>query len=142
LFGLNRAGKVLYVSAAVIAVAIFVLRQDVLPRAHFSDADEALFRAARHGDVAGIEQALASGANVADEAPIDRKTALFRAAVFGYADAVKVLLGHGADPAVRGTDGRTALEVVTDALGDEKDPQARHALEAVAALLRAAEPKR
>lgn len=142
LFGLNRAGKILYVSAAVIMLAVFIIRQDYLPRARFSDADEALFKAARHGDIPGIDQALAAGAKVTDEAPTDRKTALFRAAVFGYADAVKALLAHGADPAAHGNDGRSALEVVTEAIGVESNPDARKALEAVAAVLRSAEPKR
>ncbi len=142
LFGLNRAGKILYVSVAILAIGGFVVWKIVLPDLRFSDADEALFRAARHGDVAGIEQALAAGANVTDEGPVDGKTALFRAAVFGYTDAVKRLLELGADPAARGADGHTALEVVTAAIGEERDLDARKALEAVATVLRAAEAKR
>ena len=142
LFGLNRAGKILYVCAAILAIGGMVVWNVVLPNLRFSDADEALFRAARHGDIAGIEQALASGAKVSDRGPVDGKTALFRAAVFGYADAVKRLLERGADPAARGVDGRTALEVVTEAIGEEKDPDALKALDAVAAVLRAAESKR
>jgi uncharacterized protein len=108
----------------------------------FSEADEQLFRAARHGDVAGIKEALEIGAKVDDVAPIDRKTALFRAAAFGYPDAVKALLSRGANPAARGADGKTALEVVTEAIGEEKDPTARQELEAVAAVLRKAGPSR
>ncbi|HUL75143.1 MAG TPA: ankyrin repeat domain-containing protein [Vicinamibacterales bacterium] len=142
LFGLNRAGKVLYGTLFALALPAFLVWTVVLPRMRFSGEDERLFRAARHGDVAGIEQSLQIGAGVNDRAPTDRKTALFRAAVFGYADAVKALLAHGADPEARGADGRTALEVVTEALGEEKNPEALKALDAVAAVLRNAEPKR
>jgi len=141
LFGLNRAGQILYTSLFVLAVPALMF-WTLLPGMRFSEADEQLFRAARHGDVAGIKESLDIGARVDAEAPTDRKTALFRAAVFGYPDAVKSLLSHGANPAVRGADGRTALEVVTEAIGEEKDPAARQALEAVASVLKGAEPKR
>ncbi|MFI5178673.1 MAG: ankyrin repeat domain-containing protein [Vicinamibacterales bacterium] len=142
LLGLNRAGKILYGTLFVVAVPALVVWFVVLPRMRFSDEDERLFRAARHGDVAGIERALDAGAGVNAEAPIDRKTALFRAAVFGYSDAVHVLLARGADPARRGADGHTALEVVTAAIAEEQDPAAVRALEAVAASLRSPESKR
>ena len=142
LFGLNRAGKILYISAFVLAIPALTFWSVFLPRMRFNEADEQLFRAARHGDVAGIEQSLDTGAKVDDEAPIDRKTALFRAAVFGYPDAVKSLLSHGANPAARGADGRTALEVVTAAIEEEKDPAAAQGLIAVATVLRTAEPRR
>jgi hypothetical protein len=46
----------------------------------------------RHGDRGGIERALGEGARVTDVSPVDGKTALFRAAVFGHADAVRLLL--------------------------------------------------
>ncbi len=69
--------------------------------------------------------------------PVDRKTALFRAAVFGHADVVRALLEHGADPEARGSDGRTALEVTLAARAETKDPAAAAALDAVAAALRA-----
>lgn len=136
LFGLNRAGTILYTSLFVLAVPALMFWTVFLPRMRFSEADEQLFRAARHGDVAGIEESLEAGANVDDEAPTDRKTALFRAAVFGYPAAVKALLSHGANPAARGADGHTALEVVTEAIGEEQDPGARQRLEAVAVVLR------
>ena len=64
---------------------------------------------------------------------------LFRAAVFGHADVVRWLLAHGADPAVRGSDGRTPLAVVTAARGEEKDPAAAQALDGVIGVLREAE---
>jgi ankyrin repeat protein len=44
---------------------------------------------------AGVEAALASGAGVNDASPLDGGTALFRAAAFGHADVVRVLLEHG-----------------------------------------------
>jgi hypothetical protein len=138
LFGLNRAGKILYITLFVLAVPAFVAWTVWLPRLRFSDQDERLFKAARHGDRAGVEQALAAGAHVNAAAPIDGKTALFRAAVFGQADAVRVLLEHGADPAIRGNDGQSALEVVTAARHDEKDPAAAGALDSVMAVLREA----
>ena len=89
LFGLNRAGQILYTSLFVLAVPALMF-WTLLPGMRFSEADEQLFRAARHGDVAGIKEAFDIGAKVDAEAPTDRKTALFRAAVFGYPDAVKV----------------------------------------------------
>jgi hypothetical protein len=136
LFGLNRAGRILYTTAFVLAVPALMFWTVGLPQMRFSEADEQLFKAARHGDIAGIEQALDAGAKVDDEAPIDRKTALFRAAVFGYPAAVKALLSHGANPGAIGADGHTALEVVTEAIGEETDPAARQALESVATVLK------
>jgi hypothetical protein len=142
LFGLNRAGRILYTTLFVLAVPALMVWTLVLPRAHFSEEDERLFRAARHGDVAALTQSLDEGAGVNDAAPVDGKTALFRAAVFGHTDAVRLLISRGADPAKRGNDGRTALEVVTAAIADEKDPSASKALASVASLLKAMEPKR
>ena len=138
LFGLNRTGQILYATAAVVA---FLFWSGLLPPSRFSAEDEELFRAARHGDRTGVERALAAGASVADAAPIDGKTALFRAAVFGHADVVRLLLERGADPAARGADGRSALEVVTAARQDERAPASARALEAVAAVLREATPR-
>lgn len=134
--GLNRAGKFFYTALFVLAVPIGVLYFVFLPRWRFSDEDERLFRAARHGDLPGVERSIAAGGHINGLAPIDRKTVLFRAAVFGHANVVTWLLSHGADPTVRGSDGRTALEVVTAARGEEKDPAAAEALERVMAMLR------
>jgi len=138
-FGLNRAGQILYITLAALAVLSLGLWNVELARWRFSDEDERLFRAARDGDLAGVERSLAAGGGVNDAAPIDGKTALFRAAVFGHADVVRTLLQHGADQERRGNDGRTVLEVVTAARGEEKDPAAAQALDSVAAVLRGAE---
>jgi hypothetical protein len=53
-----------------------------------------------------------------------------------HADAVRFLLGHGADPGARGNDGHLAREVVEAARAEEKDPQSVRNLDAVAAVLR------
>ncbi len=142
LLGLDRAGKILYTTLFLVGVPALLAYLIWLPRYRFSEQDEQLFRAARHGDGAAIERALASGATIGAEAPIDRKTALFRAAVFGHVDAVRLLLARGADPAARGQDGRTALEVVSDARADEKNPDVARGLDDVAAVLRGAESTR
>ncbi len=137
LFGLNRAGQVLYGTLFVLAAAAFV-GWTMLPGLRFTDQDEQLFRASRHGDRAGVERALSAGASLAHAAPVDRKTALFRAAVFGHADLVRLMLERGADPKALGADGRSALDVVLAARGEEKDPAIARALDAVAAVLREA----
>jgi ankyrin repeat protein len=138
LLGLNRAGRILYTTLFVLAVPAGLAWFVLLPRVQFNEEDERLFRAARHGDVAGIERSLAGGGHVNAAAPIDGKTALFRAAVFGHTDAVRALLRHGADPTRRGNDGRTALEIVLAERPKESDRPRAEALDAVAAALRAA----
>jgi ankyrin repeat protein len=85
---------------------------------------------------------LAAGGRINAAAPIDGKTAIFRAAVFGHADLVRDLLKRGADPAVRGADGKTVLEVVAAARSQERDAARARALDAVAGALRATEPQR
>jgi hypothetical protein len=142
LFGLNRAGRILYTTLFCLAVPALAAWFVLVPQLRFHEEDERLFRAARHGDVGGVEQALAAGGRVSAASPIDGKTALFRATVFGHADVVRVLLTHGADPATRGSDGRTALEVAVAARGEEHDPARMRALDAVIAALREAEPQK
>jgi Ankyrin repeats (3 copies) len=137
LFGLNRAGQILYGTLFILAGAAFVGWQ-ILPGLQFSDQDEQLFRAARHGDRAAVEQALSAGASLDHAAPVDRKTALFRAAVFGHADLVRLLLERGADANAVGSDGRSALDVVIAARAEEKDAAVASSLDAVAAVLREA----
>jgi hypothetical protein len=141
LLGLNRAGTILYVTLVVLGGLAFVGYTVWLPGLRFTDADERLFRAARHGDLPGIERSLADGATVSAAAPIDGKTALFRAAVFGQAGAVRLLLERGADPGARGNDGQLPIEVVQAARAEETDPAAGRALDAVADLLRIAAAK-
>lgn len=138
LFGLNRAGQILYVTLFVLAVPALTVWTVFMPRFRFHEQDERLFKAARHGDVAGIERALAEGANINAAAPIDTKTALFRAAAFGHADAVRALLKDGADPERRGRDDRTVLQFAEDARKEEKDPARARALDQVIDALRGA----
>ena len=137
LFGLNRAGQILYGALLVLAVGAFVGWQ-ILPGLQFSDQDELLFRAARHGDRPAVEQALSAGASLRHTAPVDRRTALFRAAVFGHADVVRLLLERGADADAVGSDGRSALDVVIAAKGEERDPAVASKLDAVVIVLRGA----
>lgn len=142
LLGLGRGGQILYGALFVLAVPALIVWFVVLPRWRFSDQDERLFRAARHGDVAGLEQSLAAGAHVNAASPIDGKTALFRAAIFGHAAAVRALIEHGADTAVHANDGQTALDVAVAARASEKNPDIAHNLETVVTILREAEPRR
>jgi hypothetical protein len=142
LLGLNRAGRILYTSLFVLAVPAMLVWFVLMPRLQFSEADERLFRAARHGDLAGVAQSLAAGGRINAAAPIDGKTAIFRAAVFGHAELVRDLLKKGADPGVRGTDGKTVLEVVAAARSKERDAARARALDAVADALRATESRR
>lgn len=142
LLGLNRAGRILYTSLFVLAVPAMLVWFVLMPRLQFSEADERLFRAARHGDLAGVAQSLAAGGRINAAAPIDGKTAIFRAAVFGHAELVRDLLKKGADPGVRGTDGKTVLEVVVAARSKERDAARARALDAVADALHATESRR
>jgi hypothetical protein len=135
LFGLNRRGQFLYLALFVLAIPALTAYTVLLPRLRFGDADERLFKAARHGDVAGIERALAEGAKINAEAPIDRRTALFRAAVLGQVEAVRALLKAGANPAVRGVDDKTALQLVEEARKEERDPVRVRAYQMIGAAL-------
>ena len=137
LFGLNRAGQILYTTLFVLAVPALVVWTVVVPRWRFKEPDEHLFKAARHGDVAGIARALAEGANVNAAAPVDGKTALFRAAAFGYADAVRALLKAGADPERRAGD-RTVLQFAEEIRKVEQDPARAKTYDQVIAALREA----
>jgi len=141
ILGLNRPGRILYTALVLLAGPLLAGWFVLLPRLRFSDEDERLFRAARHGDAAAVERSLAAGGHVNAAGPVDGKTALFRAAVFGHADVVRALLAHGADPAARGSDGRTALEVTVAARAGEKDPSVARALDTVAAALRETESR-
>jgi ankyrin repeat protein len=135
LFGLNRGGRILYGVLFAAAIPALTLWAVFLPRLRFGEEEERLFRAARHGDVAGVERSLSAGAKVNAVSPVDGKSALFRAAVFGYADVVRALLEHGADAAARGSDGRTALDVALAARAAQHDSSRTHALDAVVTAL-------
>jgi hypothetical protein len=135
LFGLNRAGRILYLVLFILTVPALTAYSVLLPRLRFHEPDEHLFKAARHGDVAGIARALGEGAKIDAEAPIDRRTALFRAAAFAHADAVRALLQAGADPAKRGVDDRTALQLAEDARKEERDPARAKGYDQVIAAL-------
>jgi hypothetical protein len=140
LLGLGRGGRLVLALLLAVAGAAFIAWKVLLPGWSFTDQDERLFRAARHGDVAGIEQALAAGAHIDAASPIDGKTALCRAAIFGRAEAVRTLLARGADASVRGTDGRTALDVATAARADERDPALARDLDVAIAALQTGSP--
>jgi hypothetical protein len=142
LLGLGPAGQILYRTLFVLAIPALIVWFVVLPRWRFSDQDEQLFRAARHGDTAGVERSLAAGARVNAASPVDGKTALFRAAIFGHADTVRLLIDHGADASLRGSDGQSALEMATAARAGERDPAIAHDLDTVVTALRAVEPGR
>jgi hypothetical protein len=60
--------------------------------------DELLFMASCDGDVAGVEGALAAGADIEARSAMEGMTALMLAAFNGHDAAVSVLLGKGADP--------------------------------------------
>ncbi len=139
LLGFNRAGKFLYGGLILLAGPALAWWFIWRPSSQFHDEDEHLFRAARHGDVAGIDRALDAGARVNAAAPIDGKTAIFRAAVFGHADAVRDLLQRGADTNARGNDGKTVLEIVTSVRSEELDPGRANRLAAVASVLESAQ---
>ena len=136
LLGLNDAGQKLLIGIFILGFAGFMAYTVLGSRSRFSDADEHLFRAARHGDLPGIEQSLGEGAAVTDVSPVDGKTALHRAAILGQTAAVRLLLERGADPAAHGFDGQTPLEIVQAARAPEKDAAAAKALDAIAELLR------
>lgn len=66
------------------------------------------FDAARHGRLAELQEALASGFPV-DEADAKGNTLLMLAAYHGRTEAVELLLEHGADPDRRNARGQTPL---------------------------------
>src|SRR5437762_11057023 len=139
LLGFNRAGRFMWLTIFVLAIPVLTLWTVLLPKWRFSAADEHLFKAARHGDVAAIEQALGEGATVDARAPIDHKTALFRAVSFGQADAVRALLKHGADIEARSLDDKTVLQFAEEIRKDDTDAERARRLDAAIAALKAAQ---
>lgn len=95
LYGYAAMLRVLVVLFAVMAPALAI-------------AGEPLFEAAAKGDVAAIENLLASGAAV-DARDQDQATPLIAAALGGQVEAAKLLLAKGADVMARNSGGFTAL---------------------------------
>ncbi len=77
--------------------------------AHFADATDELFAASAFGDIAEMQRAIDAHADI-NFASRFGETALCVAARKGNTAAVRLLLQHGADPAVTGSDNHTALE--------------------------------
>ncbi|MCL4808635.1 MAG: ankyrin repeat domain-containing protein, partial [Thermoanaerobaculia bacterium] len=75
---------------------------------------ERLLQAARTGDVAGVERALASGAPIDGGDPKRGETALMRAAAFGQRATVQTLLSAGANPMAESAGKRTALHAAAE----------------------------
>lgn len=71
--------------------------------------EQQLHWAAAHDDPAGVQDALAQGANVNIKSPHMQDTALHVAAMNGNVETMRVLLDAGADPNLRNLDGRTPL---------------------------------
>lgn len=71
--------------------------------------EQQLHWAAAHNDPAGIQDALAQGANVNIKSSHMQDTALHVAAMSGNVETMRVLLEAGADPNLRNLDGRMPL---------------------------------
>jgi len=77
--------------------------------AHFADATDELFAASSYGDIAEMQRAIDAHADINFASRLG-ETPLCVAARKGNTAAVRLLLQHGADPAVTGSDQHTALE--------------------------------
>src|SRR3712207_9064168 len=79
--------------------------------------NDALFDAARKGDVAAVKAALDGGADVNATWRYDQ-TALFIAAFRGHAEGARILLERGAKPDVKASFyGMTAIGAAADKIG-------------------------
>lgn len=102
------------------------------PAAAQMTAAETLQTAVAMGNPAAIEAAIRAGG---DPRAVDEKegSLLAKAALFGKAQSVRILLEHGADPGARGPNGGNALNAAFFAInggqilgrGDEPDPARR-----------------
>lgn len=81
-----------------------------------SPANRALSQAAADGDVAGVEAALAHGADVNTWVDDDSPTPLIMAALNNHVEVARVLIAHGAD--VNKVSGENAEERPLDATSD------------------------
>ena len=92
-----------------LAVAVFVLGVVALGTpSHAQNHDP--WDAAARGDLATLQQALASGVDPDAREP-NGASPLIVAAMFGHADLVRVLIEHDADLNLRNNDGASALHV-------------------------------
>jgi hypothetical protein len=93
-----------------LVVAVFVLGVVALGTpSHAQDHDP--WEAAARGDLATLQQALASGVDPDAREP-NGASPLTVAAMFGHADLVRVLIAHDADLNLRNNDGASALHMV------------------------------
>ena len=92
-----------------LVVAVFVLGVVALGTpSHAQDRDP--WEAAARGDLATLQQALASGVDPDAREP-NGASPLIVAAMFGHADLVRALIEHDADLDLRNNDGASALHV-------------------------------
>jgi ankyrin repeat protein len=78
----------------------------------------ALTLAAWGGHVGCIEALLAKGADINARGSDDGSTALHTAVQYSWVDVVKMLMRHGADPAIKDDGGETALSVASEDMKD------------------------
>lgn len=90
----------------IVQISKYKLTQ--LFKAKYGSPQEALFEFVEKGDVPGIQLAVKAGAKV-NEPKVNGNTALIQAAIYGKADACRVLLGFGAEVDESNSDGMTAL---------------------------------
>ena len=82
---------------------------------HEFGLNEPLIQAASHGNLSEIERLVSMGADINYQAGPDSATALIITADDGQVDCVAWLLLHGADPSLKDSSGRTALDRATAA---------------------------
>ena len=82
------------------------------------EADRALFKAATEGNIKGIKQLIADGADV-NAKNRDGTTPLQTAAIRGHKEFLQLLIANGADVNAKDWNGRTSLDWAEDV--DEDD---------------------
>ena len=88
-----------------------LLAEGVSPNSTDSDGDPAVVVAARMGSAAALRVLLgAPGLAVDSPHPLSGTTALMAASQYGERECVELLLGGGADPALKDKEGKTALD--------------------------------
>ena len=106
------------------SVARALLRAHANPRALTSDSVSVLHYAALGGDSAIVVALIAAGADVNATEPTLLQTPLMLAAARGRADAVRVLLAHGADASRAGK----VMDPMASAAQDRQAKQMRNAI--------------